>query len=342
MNTKFLLLSIIAITGATLFFVNQASNTKTDLNRQFQVSQFASFRNEFSKQYTSPEELEYRFGVYLSNQDLISAHNSDTTSSYTLAVNQFSDVTYEEFAAKFLGVNEDLQGDARCEKSGNDSFSMDDEKEVDWVKAGKVHAPKNQASCGSCWAFATVSALESALAIFKGQNDLNLSEQELVDCSKSYGNGGCNGGLMHLAYDYILDKGINSGSKYPYTARDDSCKVDLSGKGPHKIVGCRQIAVGVDNIIAPTRKQPVAVAFHVQNDFMFYSTGVYNPVGCNSQPNHAVTVVGFKLDHEIPHLLVKNSWGATWGDAGLFRISIGNGKGTCNIGGTPWNYYPVV
>jgi len=342
MNTKFLILSIIALTGATLFFVNQASNTTNDLSRQFQVSQFASFRNEFGKQYTSPQELEYRFGVFLANQDMISTHNADTTSSYTLETNEFADLTYAEFAAKFLGANEELQGNARCEQSGNDSFAFDDEKEIDWVKAGVVHPVKNQASCGSCWAFASTAALESAYAIFKGEKDLDLSEQELVDCSRSYGNQGCNGGLMHLAYDYILDKGINCNKKYPYTARDGRCNAELSGKGPHKITGCRQIPIGVDNIIAPTRKQPTAVAFHVQDDFRFYKTGVYNPKGCTSHPNHAVTAVGFKLDHEIPHLYVKNSWGTAWGDKGFFRISMGKGKGTCNIGGTAWNYYPVV
>ena len=342
MNTKILLLSLVAIAGATLFFTSQASKTTSDLSRQVKVSQFASFRNEFGKLYTSAEELEYRFGVFLSNQDMIESHNADSTASYSLEVNHFADLTYEEFAAKYLGASEDFQGNAKCEKTGNDSFAFDDEKEVDWVKAGVVHAVKNQASCGSCWAFASTAALESAYAIFKGQKDLDLSEQELVDCSRSYGNQGCNGGLMHFAYDYILSKGINCNQKYPYLAKDQKCKSDLSGKGPHKIAGCRQVAKGVENIIPATRKQPVAVAFHVQDDLRFYKNGVYNPKGCNYQPNHAVTVVGFKLDHEIPHLFIKNSWGTVWGDAGYFRMSIGKNSGTCNVGGHAWNYYPVV
>ena len=342
MNTKILLLSIIAITGAALFFTSQVGQSTNDLSRQVQVAQFASFRNEFGRQYSSVVELEYRFGVFQSNQETIESHNADTTSSYTLEVNEFADLTYEEFAAKYLGANEELSGNARCEKTGNDSFVFDDEKEVDWVKAGVVHPVKNQAACGSCWAFAATAALESAYAIFKDQKNLDLSEQELVDCSRKYGNNGCSGGLMHFAYDYILDKGINCGKKYPYTAKNGQCKTEISGTGPHKLTGCRQIPVGVDNIVAPTRKQPVAVAFHVQDDFRFYKTGVYNPKGCTSHPNHAVTVVGFKLDHEIPYLHIKNSWGTQWGNAGFFNMSMGKGRGTCNVGGTAWNYYPLV
>ena len=341
MNTKILLLSIIALTGAAVFFTSQAAKTSTDLSRQVGVAQFASFRNEFSKGYSSTEELEYRFGVFLANQELINAHNAQP-SSYTLGVNEHADLTYEEFAAKYLGAEEDFEGAGKYESTGYDFSADSDEEEVDWVKAGVVHPVKNQAACGSCWAFAATSALESAYAIFKGEKNLDISEQELVDCSTRYGNHGCSGGLMHFAYNYIIDKGINCGSKYPYTARNGQCNTELSGKGPHKITGRTQVAVGVDNIIAPARKQPIAVAFHVQNDFRFYKTGVYDPKNCVSHPNHAVTVVGFKLDHDIPHLYIKNSWGTAWGDAGFFRMSMGTGRGTCNVGGTAWNYYPQV
>lgn len=341
MNTKIILLSIAALAGLTLFIASQ-STTDSGLNvDSLTLTQFSNFRREFSKTYSSPQELEYRLGVFRANLELIEAHNAGS-SSYTLEINEHADLTYDEFAAKFLGASEDLQGSARCEKTGSEPLNFSDERQVDWVKAGVVHPVKNQAACGSCWAFSAAGALESALAIFKGQKNLDIAEQELVDCSRSYGNGGCQGGLMHFAYDYILDKGINNSKDYPYTARDGKCKSDISGKGPHHLKGCRQVKRGVENIVNNLRQQPIAVAFYVQNDFRFYKNGVYNPTGCTSRPNHAVLAVGFDLDFATPYLHIKNSWGTVWGDQGYFKMAIGSGSGTCQIGGHEWNYFPVV
>lgn len=343
MNQKVLLLSLIAVTGAALFFVSQASQSSKPSLNSVQVSQFASFRNEFGKEYSSTEELEYRFGVYVSNLELIESHNADKSSTYQLAANEFTDLTYDEFAAKFLGLEGDLEGAAKCERSGDENvFFSNDARKVDWTtQEGVVHAVKNQGACGSCWAFASTAALESALAIFKGEKNLDLSEQELVDCSGRYGNNGCGGGLMHYAYDYILDKGINCNKDYPYHARNEKCQA-ISGKGSHHLKGCKQVAKGVNNIAPAASKQPIAVAFYVQDDFRFYKDGVYNPAGCKSRPNHAVTVVGYDLDAKLPFFTVKNSWGTVWGNKGYFNIAVGSGNGTCNIGGHDWNYYPTV
>ena len=342
MNSKLLILSVIALTGAALFFVSQTSTTKTQVEDGLTIEAFSNFRITHQKNYVSAQELQYRYSVFSQNLAMIEKHNADSSQTYKLGVNSFSDLTYEEFKAKYLGHNNNLEGSAKCEKTGDDSMIYGEDKEVDWVKKGVVHAVKNQGQCGSCWAFATTAALESAYAIFKGEKGSDLAEQELVDCSTDYQNNGCGGGLMSFAYDYILDHGIHDSKDYPYKAVDQTCVADDTPGTVHHITGCRQVPKGVQNIVTAARKQPIAVAFYVQEDFFQYHSGVYNPKGCKSNPNHAVTVVGFKLDAKVPYLSVKNSWGNSWGLAGFFQIAIGTGNGTCNIGGHDWNYYPVV
>lgn len=86
---------------------------------------------------------------------------------------------------------------------------------VDW--RNKMTAVKDQGTCGSCWAFATVATIE-AQYIIRQNRELNLSEQELLDCSSvgDYSNHGCNGGSAPQALKYVLDHGITTESVYPY------------------------------------------------------------------------------------------------------------------------------
>lgn len=119
------------------------------------------------------------------------------------------------------------------------------------------------------------------------------------------------------------------------------CK-PISGKGAFGLKGCRQVPIGVSNLTEALKKQPITVAFYVQSDFFSYHGGIYNPSYCGGHPNHGVLAVGFNLKGSLPFYKVKNSWGTTWGDNGFFKISIGSGRGTCNIAGTNWNYYPIA
>jgi len=113
---------------------------------------------------------------------------------------------------------------------------------IDWRTKGVITAVKNQGQCGSCWAFAATAAHESYQVQFKNQPlEINLSEQQLVDCSSAqpYGNTGCNGGYGVRALEYIKDFGQTTGSSYPYVAATNTCKTP---GGPYRIYGVAEVA----------------------------------------------------------------------------------------------------
>jgi len=87
---------------------------------------------------------------------------------------------------------------------------------VDWVAAGNVLAIQDQAQCGSCWAFSATATVESSYSIATNTPPLNLSEQQLVSCSKL--NLGCNGGNFGWAWNYLRDHPQELNSDYPYTS----------------------------------------------------------------------------------------------------------------------------
>lgn len=119
-----------------------------------------------------------------------------------MGINQFSAMTDEEFAAMNLGLI--VPENAQIEVEQADNFRG---AEVDWNTQGAVTPVKNQGSCGSCWSFSATGALEGLSKLEYGTLE-SFSEQQLVDCSSSYGNNGCNGGLMTNSFKFVHDHGL--------------------------------------------------------------------------------------------------------------------------------------
>lgn len=147
---------------------------------------------------------------------------------------------------------------------------------------------------------------------------------------------GCNGGDEDQALDYIRDKGIMSENDYPYTAYDQDCAYDATKVTPvkptgHTLVQPANNAVALKTAIA---SGPVSVAIEADTFvFQFYTGGILNSAQCGTDLDHAVVAVGYGVDSvKGEFYIVRNSWGASWGDKGYVRIAGGkDGAGICGI-----------
>jgi hypothetical protein len=214
---------------------------------------------------------------------------------------------------------------------------------VDWRSVGVVGAVRNQLNCGSCYAHAAVSALESHIAIIHNSKPLSLSVQQVVDCSnrKKYGNDGCNGGFIDSVYDYIRDVGgLNLETSYVYNGLDGSCRFNRSVNAKFGYLDRKSPYINIDScsdrvMELAVSRGPVAVAIDASSvRFLNYRRGIYSDRLCDTgNLNHAVVIVGFGFDAVLhkKFWIVQNSWGASWGDNGYIRILRGVNVNTCGI-----------
>ncbi|KAF8393628.1 hypothetical protein HHK36_021873 [Tetracentron sinense] len=299
---------------------------------------FARFAHRYGKRYETLEEIKLRFGNFVENLKLIRSTNRKGL-PYTLAVNHFADWSWEEFRRHRLGA---AQNCSATTKGNHRLTGVHLPETKDWRKDGIVSPVKDQGSCGSCWTFSTTGALEAAYAQAFGKG-ISLSEQQLVDCARAFNNFGCNGGLPSQAFEYIkYNGGLDTEEAYPYTGIDSVCKYSSENVGV-QVLDSVNITLGAEYELkhAVAKVRPVSIAFQVVHDFRFYSGGVYTSNTCGSTPmdvNHAVLAVGYGVENGVPYWLVKNSWGANWGDNGYFKMEMG--KNMCGV--ATCASYPVV
>jgi len=313
-----LALLVCLVSVASGYIVGGSVNAELD-------GQWENFKVTHNKQYDSQFEFVRRL-IWESNLKYIQRHNLEYDNgvhSYSLGMNVFGDLTFEEFKAAYLGAKLVRRNNTAATTYLSPENVKDLPDSVDWRTKGYVTGVKNQAQCGSCWAFSATGSLEGQYFRKTGTLE-SFSEQQLVDCSGDFGNMGCNGGLMDQAFDYIQKFGIERESAYPYTARDGQCHYDAS-KVVTKVTGHVDIPTGNEAKLkeAVATVGPVSVAIDASHlSFQFYRSGVYNERSCSSsQLDHGVLAAGYGTEDNKAYWLVKNSWGATWGQKGYIFMS---------------------
>ncbi|XP_048415983.1 procathepsin L-like [Stegostoma tigrinum] len=304
--------------------------------------QWKIWKQAYGKSYRDVEEDRARREIWLENLEKIAAHNAQYhqgNSTYEMAMNEFGDLTSTEFVELFTdsamyemaNYTDDALSDIELEELEEIEEVSRIPKEVDWRQMGYVRDVKNQGSCLSCYAFAAAGALEGQLAKKRNQY-VDLSVQNIIDCSNEFKNYGCNGGLPYRAFKYIKKYGIETDQSYPYQAkRNDRCFFN-SFKSVTTIKEFKRIKnIGEKKLAAlVARVGPVSVLVYSSlNSWRFYKSGIFDDVDCNKRVDHAVVLVGYVGVSSRGYWIIKNSWGKSWGEEGYMRMI--KGKNMCGI-----------
>lgn len=286
---------------------------------------FDKYLKDYGKSYNQHEYWK-RLSIFNENAYYIYKSNLDTTKSYRLGINNFTDMTHEEFSKKYLNLKintktpHNYRKTQRIFKHKNHSIP----KNVDWRASGLVTDVKNQGQCGSCWAFSAVGAIEGQHARHFNQL-VSLSEQNLVDCAFKYNCDGCNGGFPDMAMKYVENNsGIDTELSYPYNGHDGTCHYNKSYNGAmvREVVKLPDGSM-VDLYQALATVGPLSVCIDAERDFQMYSSGIFTSSSCSSSMlDHAVLAVGYGISvNKTKYLIIKNSWGPSWGMDGYIYFS---------------------
>ncbi|VAH20913.1 unnamed protein product [Triticum turgidum subsp. durum] len=257
-----LLLSASAVVAA-------AGGGEKDVSASDYEARFEAWCAEHGKAYATPGERAARLAAFAENAAFVAAHNAGAAAnsgaggsqSYTLALNAFADLTHDEFRAARLGrlaVGPVPLGEPRSSGGFEGGVGAVPDA-LDWRQSGAVTKVKDQGSCGACWSFSATGAMEGINKITTGSL-LSLSEQELIDCDRSY-NAGCGGGLMTYAYKFVIKNGgIDTEDDYPFREADGTCNKNKLKKHVVTIDGYKEVPPSKEDLLLQAvAQQPISV-----------------------------------------------------------------------------------
>jgi len=286
---------------------------------------FTSWMHEHNRVYAS-HEFFHRYNAFRANMDFVEKWNAENKLT-EVGLNNMADLTNEEYQKIYLGTHITVEDYKLVEEEYVPTADT-----VNWKTKGAVTGVKDQGQCGSCWSFSSTGAIEG-ITFIKNAKLPSFSEQNLMDCSTSYGNQGCNGGLMTSAFKYVVaNKGLDTESSYPYTAKNGNCHYTVANSGG-SINSYGTVASGSESaLVTAIARQPISVAIDAShNSFQLYKSGIYYESACSSSRlDHGVLAVGYGSDTTGDYFVVKNSWGTSWGMAGYINMAR-NKANNCGI-----------
>jgi C1A family cysteine protease len=289
--------------------------------RGLETADFEAWVAEHGKVYATNAEYEKRALIFQANFAKAQALNEESLRNggdAAFGVTKFSDLTEEEFKNTYLMTNYEPSDEERFTET-----ALEVAADIDWRTRGVLTRVKDQGQCGSCWAFSATEAIESYARTTGHHALVELSPQQINSCDR--GSGGCNGGSTQSAFNYVRTAGgIESEASYPYTSGrgvTGTCHADPS-KFIVKIAGYRAVARGEPSLETALNNGPASVCV-AANAFQTYRGGIL--AVCPGNIDHCVQAVGYTNDYWI----LRNSWGANWGEAGFLRLK--RGADLCHV-----------
>ncbi|XP_067033013.1 uncharacterized protein [Acropora muricata] len=294
---------------------------------------YSIYKQQHGKIHSSKHEHVKRKHIFRHNMRYIRAINRQNL-NYKLAPNHLVDLTDEEYDGH-AGLSEDNgvkhEGGVHLEEH-HEAYSnmstvlktIEVPDELDWRDYGAVTAVRGQGICGSCYALGAVGAVEGAYFMKTGRL-LELSAQQIIDCSWGSGNHGCRGGWYNKALSWVYMNGVAEAKNYgPYLAQEGTCET-LRIKERIKIDAFAFVPKYNNSALKRSiaKYGPACVSINQKPlSLKFYSWGVYdNPECDNSSTRHTVLVIGYGKEKGVPYWLVKNSWSSSWGIDGYIKLA---------------------
>lgn len=310
---------------------------------------------KYGKRYNNDKQIEdHHRQTFINNLRRINDHNRFKGVKYFMGINRYSDLTFHEFKVAHRILK---NGHHRKKKDASLYQENDDWDNLrrrysrapfdnyphtkSWHKEDKVAPIQRQGECNSCYAFAAISAVESLLAIKNNKHVIKYSEQEIIDCSREYGNLGCDGGRTAEAIRYVAMNGISEHDRYPYAGKETGhCNNEVPNKYRYKNdnMTVNMVINSEDEMVHRIAIQPVTADIGVNRRMMHYKNGTFDDsptpfdgdddddgVDCPKEHVHAINIVGFTKDTFI----VRNTWGDDWGEKGY--MSMKRGSNLCGI-----------
>src|SRR3990167_9009731 len=314
------LVGLLAILSAVTVYKTVTQNTHKNAAPKEIVALFSQWKQKYQKLYASPNEDMHRLGVFhaqklsvdkanLEYAAALLARDSQVLSAPVYELNEFADLSNEEFTVKYTGAKVPEEPLPVYDSSNDDTQVVDQGLQQETYG---VHI-RNQGGCGSCWAFSAIASFEKQYSDATRQR-FDLSQQELVDCDR--GSNGCYGGFIHSGLNYILRGSIATAGAYPYVAARGACR----GVGKVKKIGFSVQNYGFDlgaTNGAISRGKIVGVTLFGTGKFRYVNkngdTFDASLSGeCGQTINHAVNA----FMQGNGRLAILNSWGTGWGSGG--------------------------
>jgi len=292
------------------------------LPRGIVSAKFETWQATHKKSYHSIEEKNAALLVFHANDARITNHNLQGL-PYVLGHNMFSDLSSDAFADLYLSTDQ-----PKSKIASTDSGSISEPHrtlgrvpDFDWSPShlNKVTAVKDQGTCGSCWAFSAIAAVESAYAVGGGILT-SFNENQLLQCVNG---ANCNGGVINFAFDYIVENGITD--SFPaYNGRITTCSTSIPR---WTMLDYVQVGLTDASMINAVNTMPTSVTMGFTSQgwgvLQSYLSGVISADTRGSDGYHSMLAVGYGTD-DIggPYFKLKNQFGSSnWGESGYVRIS---------------------